>query len=264
MERKRKSLYYKIVSAILHLVVPRADTVYEVPTGDEPVVFVSNHASINGPLMMTFYFNRKCRIWAISEALDKTRTKSYAFHDVLVGESRRHFWFWKFMAGIVKVMLPPILIYNTITVYRDKRILETFRNSTEALKQGYDIVVFGESTERYSEYVNEIQPGFVGLGRMYFRQTGKRLKFYPVYLNKENMLISVGSPIEYNPDMDPEEFKRTVCTFIRDGIDRLGRDMKPHKPVPFLPQNWYDTYGERFEHDVAGYWHMIDTDERFL
>ena len=264
MERKRKSLYYKIVSAILHLVVPRADTVYAVPPGDEPVVFVSNHASINGPLMMTFYFNRKCRIWAISEALDKTRTKSYAFHDVLVGESRRHFWFWKFMAGIVKVMLPPILIYNTITVYRDKRILETFRNSTEALKQGYDIVVFGESTERYSEYVNEIQPGFVGLGRMYFRQTGKRLKFYPVYLNKENMLISVGSPIEYNPDMDPEEFKRTVCTFIRDGIDRLGRDMKPHKPVPFLPQNWYDTYGERFEHDVAGYWHMIDTDERFL
>ncbi|MBR5099124.1 MAG: hypothetical protein IK091_07885, partial [Spirochaetales bacterium] len=93
-----------IVSAILHLVVPRADTVYAVPPGDEPVVFVSNHASINGPLMMTFYFNRKCRIWAISEALDKTHTKSYAFHDVLVGEGRRHFWFWKFVAGIVKVM----------------------------------------------------------------------------------------------------------------------------------------------------------------
>ena len=263
MKRKRKSLYYKIVSAILHLVVPRAKTVFEVDPGDEPVVFVSNHASINGPLMMTFYFSRRCRIWAIAEALDKTHTRSYAFHDVLVGEGKKSFGFWKFVAGVIKVALPPILIYNTITVYRDKRILETFRNSMDALKNGEDIVIFGESTERYSEYVNEIQPGFAGLGRMYFRQTGKRLRFYPVYLNKENRLISVGSPIEYDPDMDPEEFKKTVCAFIRDGIDHLGRTMKPHKPIPFLPPNWYDAYGERFEHDVAGYWHMIDTDERF-
>lgn len=263
MEEKRKSVYYKIVSAILHLVVPRAKTVFEVPPGNEPVVFVSNHASINGPLMMTFYFSRKCRIWAIAESLDKVHTRSYAFHDVLVGDGKNSFRFWKFVAGIVKVMLPPILIYNTITVYRDRRILETFRNSTDALKQGYDIIVFGESTERYSEYVNEIQPGFVGLGRMYYKQTGKRLKFYPVYLNKENRLISVGSPIEFDPDMDGEEFRKKTCTFIRDGIDRLGRSMKPHKIIPFLPQDWYDTYGERFEHDVAGYWHMIDTDPRF-
>ena len=263
MEKKRKSLYYKIVSAILHLVVPRAKTVFEVPPGNEPVVFVSNHASINGPLMMTFYFSRKCRIWAIAEALDKEHTRSYAFHDVLVGDGRRNFRFWKFVAGIVKVMLPPILIYNTITVYRDRRILSTLRNSTEALMNGYDIVIFGESTERYSEYVNEIQPGFVSLGRMYYKQTGKRLRFYPVYLNNENRLISVGSPIEYNPDMDPEEFKRKTTAFIRDGIDRLGRNMRKHRVVPFLPQNWYDAYGERFEHDVAGYWHMIDTDPRF-
>ena len=213
MEKKRKSVYYKIVSAILHLVVPRAKTVFEVPPGDEPVVFVSNHASINGPLMMTFYFSRKCRIWAIAESLDKVHTRSYAFHDVLVGDGKKSFRFWKFVAGIVKVMLPPILIYNTITVYRDRRILETFRNSTDALKQGYDIIVFGESTERYSEYVNEIQPGFVGLGRMYYKQTGKRLKFYPVYLNKENRLISVGSPIEFDPDMDPEEFNAMMDSF---------------------------------------------------
>ena len=263
MEEKRKSVYYKIVSAILHLVVPRAKAVFEVPPGDEPVVFVSNHASINGPLMMTFYFSRKCRIWAIAESLDKVHTRSYAFHDVLVGDGKKSFRFWKFVAGIVKVMLPPILIYNTITVYRDRRILETFRNSTDALKQGYDIIVFGEPTERYSEYVNEIQPGFVSLGRMYYKQTGKRLRFYPVYLNNENRLISVGSPIEFDPDMDGEEFRKKTCTFIRDGIDRLGRSMKPHKIIPFLPQNWYDTYGERFEHDVAGYWHMIDTDPRF-
>ena len=263
MEKKRKSLYYIIVSAILHLVVPRAKTVFEVPPGDEPVVFVSNHASINGPLMMTFYFSRKCRIWAIAESLDKVHTRSYAFHDVLVGDGKKSFRFWKFVAGIVKVMLPPILIYNTITVYRDRRILSTLRNSTEALMNGYDIVIFGESTERYSEYVNEIQPGFVSLGRMYYKQTGKRLRFYPVYLNKENRLISVGSPIVFDPDMDGEEFRKKTCTFIRDGIDRLGRSMKPHKIIPFLPQNWYDTYGERFEHDVAGYWHMIDTDPRF-
>ncbi|MBQ6124945.1 MAG: hypothetical protein IJL13_06050, partial [Spirochaetales bacterium] len=68
---------------------------------------------------------------------------------------------------------------------------------------------------------------------------------------------------EYEPDMDPEEFMSKTTTFIRDGIDRLGRNMRKHRIVPFLPQNWYDAYGERFEHDVAGYGHMIDTDPRF-
>ena len=98
---------------------------------------------------------------------------------------------------------------------------------------------------------------------MYHRRTGRNLKFFPVYLNKKNRLISVGRPIEFDPDMDPEEFKKTACTFIRDEIDRLGRSMKPHKPVPFLTQRWYDAYGERFEYDVAGYWKMIETDGRF-
>lgn len=263
MKRERKSVYYKIASFFLHIMVPKAKTVFEVPPGDDPAVFVSNHASVNGPLMVTFYFPRRHKTWVIADAVDKVHTQSYAYHDVLVGDSRRNFRFWKTIAWVVKIALPPILIYDTIMVYRDKRVLDTFRKSVEALTQGSDIFIFGESTQRHSEYVNGIQPGFAGLGRMYRRKTGRNLKFFPVYLNKKNRLISVGRPIEFDPDMDPEEFKKSACTFIRDEIDRLGRSMKPHKPVPFLPQRWYDAYGERFEDDVAAYWKMIETDSRF-
>ena len=263
MKRERKTLYYKTVSFFLHIAFPRPEIVFEVPPGDEPAVFIGNHAAIHGPLMVTFYFPRRHKTWVIADAMDKVHTRSYAYHDVLVGDSRKCFRFWKMIAGIVGVALPPLLAYDTITVYRDKRVLDTCRKSVDALTEGNDIYIFGESTQRFSEYVNEMQPGFASLGRMYYRKTGKKLKFFPVYLNRKNRLISVGRPIEYDPDMDSDEFKKTACTFIRDGIDRLGRNMKPHKPVPFMPQRWYDAYGERFENDTAGYWKMIETDSRF-
>lgn len=263
MKPQRKSLYYRIVSFFLHIGIPKARTEFEVPPGDEPAVFIGNHASTHGPLMVTFYFPRRHKTWVIADAVDRIHTQSYAYHDVLVGDSRECFRFWKMIAGLIRIALPPILIYDTIMVYRDRRVLETCRRSVDALMQGNDIFIFGEGPQRHSDYVNEIQPGFASLGRMYYRKTGKKLKFFPIYLNRENRLISVGRPIEFNPDADPDDFKKTACTFIRDEIDRLGRSMKPHRIVPFLPQRWYDAYGERFEKDVAGYWKMIETDGRF-
>ena len=157
-------------------------------------------------------------------------------------------------------MLPTVLICSdTIPVYHDKRIVSTFKESVKMLSDGCHLVIFAESPVRYSEYVNEIQPGVVDLARLYYRKTKKALKFYPVYVEKKNRLISVGKPIAYQPQLDLDEQRREITSYLSFHIDRLARQMKPHKPVPFLPERWYSAYGE-YEHDPFGYWQMISNE----
>ena len=258
---KASYIYYKIIRGILRMCFPRAKTVYKEPPGDEAAVFVCNHSAIRGPVMMTLDFKRKHQTWTVHSAIDKKTAVNYAFHDVLFGNTRRCKWFWQIIAHIVAKALPPLLIYSdTIPVYHDKNILKTFKQSVKALTEGYDLVIFAESPKRYSEYVSELQPGFVDIARLYYRKAKKALRFYPVYLEKKNAVISVGEPVTFDPEIPIDEQRERIITYLRDGIDRLGRELPEHKPVPFLPERWYGAYG-MYEDDVLGYWQMIDNNE---
>ena len=255
-------IYYKAVRGFLHLPFRKAKTICETPLDDDPAVFVCNHANVNGPVMMTLHFKRPHQSWTISYAMDKEHTAGYAFHDVLFGNSHKHKKWYRFLSRIVGKCLPPLLIYaGTIPVYHDSGIIKTFKQSVKALTGGEDLVIFAESPARFSDYVCELQPGFIDLARLYYRKTKKALKFYPVYLNKKNRVISVGSPIAYDPDLSMDEQRDTITTYLRDNIDRLGRSLPPHQPVPFYPPRWYAAYGQ-YEHDVAGYWQMIQNDDQ--
>lgn len=253
-------LYYKTIRGLLWLVFPRAKTVYE-EQPDEPAVFVGNHSAVRGPVMMTLDFKRKHQTWTVHCAMDGEATDNYAFHDIFFGNTRRGKGFWRMMSKIVAKALPPLLIYSdTIPVYHDKRILKTFKQSVKALTEGDDLVIFAESPKRYSEYICNLQEGFIDLARLYYRKSKKALKFYPFYVEKKNAVISVGKPIAYDPDRSLDEQRDEIAVYLRDNIDRLARALPKHKPVPFMAKNWYTAYG-KYENDVAGYWKMIEGDE---
>lgn len=259
---KLSYIYYIFIRGIARVVfLPPAKTVYEEAPGEEPAVFVCNHSAIRGPVMMTLDFKPKHRSWTISCALDSKEAVNYAYHDVFFADSRKCKWFWRFMSRIVAKGLPPLLHYsNTIPVYHDKRILQTFKQSIRALSDGEQLVIFAESPKRFSEFINELQPGFVDIARLYYRKTKKALKFFPVYLEKKNAVISVGKPITFDPAQSLDEQRERIIHYLRDNIDRLGRALPAHKPVPFLTPRWYTAYGQ-YEDDTAGYWKMIENNE---
>ena len=254
-------LYYKTVRGALRLCFPNSKTEYETQPDNEPAVFVANHSSVCGPVIMTLDFKRKHQTWTVSNALDRKRAANYAYHDILFGNTHRCKWFWHILANILSVFLPPLLYYSdTIPVYHDKRIIQTFKQSITALTEGNDLVIFAESAKRYSEFINELQPGFIDIARLYYRKTKKALKFYPVYLEKKNAVILVGKPISYDPEQPLDQQRIVITDYLRDGIDSLARTLPEHEPVPFLPECWYDAYGE-YEDDFGAYWQMIDNNE---
>ena len=255
---QRKTYFYRVMHAIARMIFPSATTTYTEPPDDHPAVFVCNHAAMCGPVMMTLYFDRPHKTWAIHCALDRSLSVRYAYHDVFFGNSRHVKWFWRILSKLVGRAVPTLLNQSgTIPVYHDHRIVKTLRDSLTALTSGEDLVIFAESPQCFSPYVNELQPGFADLGRSYFRRTGECLRFYPVYLEKNHRLISVGCPIAYDPTEQPDEQRMKVSAYLRDEIDRLGRSAPKHDPVPFLPPRWYAAYG-MYEHDFQKYWEMIE------
>lgn len=257
-ENGKPTLYYKIMRGMARILFPRAKITYEeTPEENEAAIYVCNHSNVCGPIMITLDFPGKHKTWALSYALDKEKCENYAFHDIFFGKSRKIKWFWRLLSKIMRSALPPLLLYSdTIPVYHDTRIIKTFKESIAALKRGENVVIFAESPKMYSEYINEMQLGFVDLARIYYRETGKNLKFYPAYVCKKHRTIAVARPIEYDPSVPMSSQRITICDNLSRGIDRMARSLPKHKPIPFLPKRWYDAYGE-YENDTDGYWKMI-------
>lgn len=258
MEKRKKSLYVKMWMPLAKVIFKKCKTVSKEELTDEPAVYLCNHSGAIGPALMTMYFEKPHRTWIINYALDKELGPNYFFHDAFFGRSKKCKGFWRLLAKITMPLLRPLLwSSNPILVYHDRRITNTFKESIETLVNGESLVIFPESPVRATEFVSTVYDGFADIGRLYFKETGKRLKFYPVYCEKKNRIITVGEPITYDPDVPQREQRRTIAMHVQNGIDALARELPEHKPVPFMQPVWYEYYGE-YEFDVASYWKLFD------
>ena len=255
----KRTLYQKFFGALAKCFFPKAETVYHGEDTDEPAVYLCNHSAAIGPALMTLYFEKPHRTWMIGYVFDKKKNANYFAHDGFFLRARKCKWFWRVLSKITVTLLRPLLFAgNPILVHHDRRIIETLRESLDALvNEKTSLVIFPESPKRFSPYVSTIYDGFADIGRMYYNETGKCLKFFPVYAEKHNRVISVGDPIVYDPTLQAKEQRRIIADYIRDNIDALARALPEHEPTPFLPDLWYEYYGE-YETNVAEYWKLFE------
>lgn len=253
------SLYTKLCTLIAKCIFKKSSVSYEIPPEEgETAVYLCNHSGAFGPANMTLWFDKPHMTWLINYTLNKKKNANFVYHDFFFGRSRKCKPFWRALSKIVAVFLRPLLLDSKpIPVYHDMRITSTFDKSLNALQNGENIVIFPECPTKYSEFINDIYSGFADLGRTYANQTGKALKFYPVYVAHPLHKILIGKPISYNTAIPPKLQRDDIAKYVRDNIDRMARSLPPHKPAPFLPQIWYDYYGE-YENDVASYWKLFE------
>jgi hypothetical protein len=260
--KKRKTLYYYLLYIIAKIRYRKTKIEYKEEI-KEPSIFVVNHARIDGPTMMYLYFKRLAYFWVIHCALDEKLALNYAYHDVLLGDIRRHKGFYNFLAKRIAKSLPKLMknSANCIPVYHDYRIKDTLNETIEALMNGYNAVIFAESPIDYSKYIANLQTGFVSIGNLYYRKTGKIINFYPVYVSQKRKRILIGKPIEYNNENNLKEERNIINDYLVKNITDLALSLKKHKPITFLPSKWYLAYG-KYANDVASYWKMIESGKR--
>lgn len=200
---------------------------------DGPCVVIANHCQLNGPLAMELYFPESKTIWCAGELTCLKETPEFAYDDFFKFKPQRTKWFWRIAAYIIAPIFP-FLFGNadTIPVYHDTRIIKTFKQTIEALKEGKRVIIFPESFEEENDIVNKFHEGFADIGKLYYRRTKKSLAFVPMYFAPKLKSAYIGKPIYYNFEAPQEEERGRICEYLKNAIVEKAVSLPRHKVVP--------------------------------
>ena len=232
--RKKKRLFFRFLEKVVDIVYGKKQLIATEKIPNEPCVIVGNHAQIHGPLIAQLHYHRKKYIWLIGHMMSVKEIPKYAMQDFWPYKPKSTRWFYKCLAFI----LAPLLAYvhinaDGIGVYRDTRIINTFKQSVAGLKEGADIIIFPECHTPYNEIVNEFQDNFVDIARLYYKNTGKNLSFVPMY-NAPKLKKSIfGEPIKYDHTMQADEQRKVICDYLKREITNLAKSLPVHTVVPY-------------------------------
>ena len=159
---------------------------------------------------------------------------AYAYQDFWSKKPKYIRWFFK----IISYLIAPLASYvlnqaDTIAVYKDVRLMATYRTTMEKLEEGANIVLFPECPQEYNNIVNEFQDKFVDVARLYYKKTGKKLNFIPTYNAQSLKKVVFGKPIQYNPDIDIKEQRTIICDYLKSEITKLAKELPVHRVTPY-------------------------------
>ena len=121
------------------------------------------------------------------------------------------------------------------------RLRNTFRLSLEALKGGESLVIFPEKNEACNHILYAFQDKFVDLARFYYRQSGQRLAFVPMYIAPALRSVFLGAPVVFDPEAPMEAERTRICDALSDRITALADAQPLHTVVPYrnIPRRDY-------------------------
>lgn len=234
MEDKKTSFLYKIIRWIVWLIYPKIRVVGAENIPDDASIAVGNHSQIHGPVAGELYFPGKHYIWTVGNMMELKEVPAYAYHDFWSGKPKWIRWFFKILSYLIAPLA--VLIFGNahcIPVYHDSRILTTFRETIQKMKEGNHIVIFPECYDEHNQIVHEFREGFVDVARLYYKKTKKPVSFVPMYLAPNLKTMYFGKPISYDPSRPIEEERTRICTYLMDAITEIAVQLPRHKVVPF-------------------------------
>ena len=150
-------------------IVARPTIIFSEPVPmDEPVIFVANHEKNYGPSIMQLFFPIPYRPWVIYNMLDEKECCSYVQETFFEQRLGWPTWLSKVMAKTLAATLVRLMHFTQpVPVYRGKqdRIVETFRQSMDILKNGENLLIFPENgtSDNFSTDVKQIYDVFIYL-----------------------------------------------------------------------------------------------------
>ena len=232
--KKRKNPLYRFIKWSVSLFYKKRKVIGIENLPQEPSLIIGNHAQMHGPLYCELYFPTPKKVWCIGEMLKMKEVPAYAYKDFWSYKPKWSKWFYKILSYLIAPVFSFILSHaDTIGVYKDARVISTFKATTKALKEGDNVVIFPERAEDYNEILCEFQTRFVDVAKLYYKQSGKRVSFVPMYHAASIKTVIFGKPIEYDPEMEMEAQRAKICEYLKEEITRLAKELPQHKVVPY-------------------------------
>lgn len=242
MEKKKTSPLYKAVKWLVKVCYPKIEVVGAENIPDEPVVIVGNHSQMNGPIACELYIPGHHYTWCAGQMMHLKEVPAYAYQDFWCHKPKGVRWFYKLLSYLIAPL--SVLIFNnanTVGVYRDTRIISTFKNTVSKLCDGANVVVFPEHEVKRNQIINEFQDRFVDVAKLYYKKTGKELAFVPLYIAPKLKKMYLGEPIRFRADSPIEEERRRICEYLMEQITDIACALPEHTVVPYsnIPKKEY-------------------------
>lgn len=239
---KKPSKMYPILKGLVRLCYPKLQVKGQENLPQEPCVIVANHAQMHGPIACELYFPGKRYTWCAGQMMDSKEVPAYAYQDFWSGKPKWQRPFWKLLSHLITPLCVCVFRNaNTIAVYRDARIISTFKNTVKRLQEGNRVVIFPECYEEYNAIVHRFQENFVDIAKLYHKRTGKALQFVPMYIAPSLKSMHLGTPVTFQPDTPVEEERHRICRTLMDIITDMALQLPRHRvtPYPNIPKKQY-------------------------
>lgn len=250
--RNKKGLSYtcfKGIKGIVKFFYPKIEMRGLEKLPQEPSIIVANHCQLNGPIIGELYFPENKTIWCAGPLVHFKEVPDFAYNDFFKFKPKYTKWFWR----IVSYLMAPIFPFffknaDTIPVYRDTRVVSTLKNTVKALEEGKNVVIFPESFEEGNNVMNKLNEGFVDIGKLYYKRTGKLLAFVPMYIAPTLKKTYIEEPIYFNPSQPIKEERERLCAYLTDKITQTARELPRHLVIPHdnIPRKLY-SYNKEIE-----------------
>ena len=219
---------------IVGVVYPKMELVGLENVPEEACILVGNHSQAHGAIVSEERLPFDHYTWCASQMMDKNEVCQYAYTDFWQDKPKAVRWVFWLASRIIKYPAVYIMSHaRTIPVYHDSRCLTTFRRSIEKLQNGYHLVIYPECRERYNNIVYQFPDRFIDLAKMYYKRTGKRLQFVPMYLAPKLHKIFFGKPLTYDPDIPMDVQREQLKQQLMDAITEMACTQPLHTVIPY-------------------------------
>ncbi len=197
---------------------------------DSSLVFVCNHGEIYGPIVTNLYVPFSFRPWVISDMMDVEAIASRCAEGTFTLWNLPEKWRMPIAKAVAPFMAWIMRSVDAIPVYYQEpaRLRQTFRQSISAMEAGDNILLFPENSDDTPDHhyklsgVSHFFTGFTMLAPMYYKKTGKRAVFVPIYADKKKRVLTFGTPTEYDPDNDAEAERDRICDYLRGEMLKIA------------------------------------------
>lgn len=242
MDEKKTSLLFKIIKGLVRLFYPKIQVAGIENLTDEPCIIVGNHTQMNGPICVELYCPGKHYTWCAGQMMHLKDVPEYAFQDFWSQKPKwAHPWYKMLSYIIAPLSVCVFNNANTIAVYRDARIVGTFKNTIKRLQEGNHVVVFPEQDVKYNHILYDFQDKFIDVAKLYYKKTGQKVCFVPLYIAPKLKQMHLGKPIRFDPAEPMDTQRRKICDYLMQEITNIACNLPEHTVVPYrnIPKKLY-------------------------
>ena len=244
MMEKKTTVLFQIIKGLVRLFYGKMEVVGLENLPEENAIIVGNHTQMNGPIAGELFLPENCYTWCAGQMMNLKEVPKYAFDDFWSQKSKWTQPLYKALSYMIAPLC--VCIFNnarTIAVYRDMRIMSTFKESIKMLKDGANILIFPEKDEKYNNILYKFQENFIDIAKLYYKKTGIALTFVPMYIAPRLKKMYIGKGIIFNGENSIEDERKRISAYLADEITDIARNLPLHTVVPYrnIPKKYYLT-----------------------